>query len=68
MFMECMPDPYVSVVSKVKQRVWLDGFLEDLWRPEPKALCLYLYSTLFLERFKELGRGILRTVESWRRR
>lgn len=62
--MEYMPGTYVSALSKVRQWVWLDGFLEDLWRPEPKTLRLYLYSTLFLERLKELGRGILR--ELWK--
>lgn len=63
--MECMPSPYVSVLSKVKEWVWFDLFWKDLWRPEPKALSLYLYCALFLKIFKKFGRVILRSVESW---
>lgn len=33
MLTECMPGPYVCVLSKVQESGWLDGFLKDLWRP-----------------------------------
>lgn len=57
---------YVSVLSNVKEWDWLGGFLQDLWRPQPKAPNLHLLYILLYSRKDLRVLRLLRLVESWR--